>query len=162
MRKTILARHRIPAPEAVPPHVCPVGPIGVSTLRRRVIAPIARRPGPTTRHVFPLRLAQQTIPLSRLLRQPPHVRLCVIPTHAHNRVQFRLCKPGTAPRARAALLPPSPGIIGKTTTHVAARRAHERTEFTPRHLVFAHRKGFSDRHAMARTFILIPTFLAIR
>ena len=152
MHETITAGRHHPAPVAVVRLECPVGPVRVRALRRDVIAPVARRADTPASRVFPLRLARQAIPFPRLLREPIHVRLRIIPIHAHYRVHIRLLKPRGCATSRASSLfalrfPDIP--VRTTAIHTSSRRAHKRPELAPRHLIFAHGKGVGDRHAAA-------------
>ena len=70
-----------------------VCPIGMKALLPGALPPITGRSRSSTRHVLPLRFAQQPVALARLLRQPSHVRPRVVPP--------KRTPPDAAPSARS-------------------------------------------------------------
>ena len=117
--------------------------VTVRSVAANSVPPVIARLRPRSRHVLPLRLAQQPISLTRLPRQPPHVFPRILPAHVDDRTG-----------------PPSPAPVSGIVSTSAAPAT--RIPLTKRHLVHPHRYRLSYRHSVHRSFIIAPPFLTRR
>ena len=106
--------------------------------------PPVTRPRPRSRHVLPLRFAQQPVLLPCLPRQPFHIRLRIFPTHVNHRTTAS-----------------APTCIVRTMPATSAPR-YARIPLPKRHLVHPHRKRPPYPHTMHRSFIVISAILRRR
>ena len=116
----------------------------IRTVLPNLIPPPVTRPRPRSRHVLPLRFAQQPVLLPCLPRQPFHIRLRIFPTHVNHRTTAS-----------------APTCIVRTMPATSAPR-YARIPLPKRHLVHPHRKRPPYPHTMHRSFIVISAILRRR
>ena len=124
-------RRRLPAVPTAP------APVAVRAIAADLVSPPVACRGPRSRHVFPLRLAQQPIVLSRLAGQPAYVLLGIVPAHVDDR---------TRPPAPALVV----GIVRAPSGLVA------RIPLRERHLVHPHRERLREGHQVSGGLVTLP------